>query len=341
MLFRINAQSEAFEEALAARGIPYVVRGAARFFDRAEVRAGGHPAARRRPRRQGDGDDLVDDVRAVLSGMGWTPEAAGRPRPDPRPWESLQALVDQAERVRAGTDGADLGGFVDDLDRRAAEQHAPVADGVTLATLHAAKGLEWDAVFVCGVQEGTLPITYADYARRDRGGAPAALRRHDPRPRAPRVSWAWPATRAAARTRKPSRFLDRAAARAASSASAAPARQDPRKVGPLPRVRQAAGHRRREEGGPLRRLPGVLRRGAVRAAARVAARPGRRGEVPAYVVFTDATLQLIAEHKPGSPAGAAAHQRHRPGQARPVRRRPSSPSWADPEDDREIQRNTR
>ena len=34
MLFRINAQSEAFEEALAARGIPYVVRGAERFFER-------------------------------------------------------------------------------------------------------------------------------------------------------------------------------------------------------------------------------------------------------------------------------------------------------------------
>ena len=38
VLFRINAQSEAFEEALAARGIPYVVRGAARFFERGEVR---------------------------------------------------------------------------------------------------------------------------------------------------------------------------------------------------------------------------------------------------------------------------------------------------------------
>ena len=35
VLFRINAQSEAFEEALAGRGIPYVVRGAARFFERA------------------------------------------------------------------------------------------------------------------------------------------------------------------------------------------------------------------------------------------------------------------------------------------------------------------
>ena len=38
VLFRINAQSEAFEEALTARGIPYVVRGAARFFERQEVR---------------------------------------------------------------------------------------------------------------------------------------------------------------------------------------------------------------------------------------------------------------------------------------------------------------
>ena len=52
--------------------------------------------------------------------------------------------------------------FVDDLDRRAAEQHAPVAEGVTLATFHAAKGLEWDHVFLCGLQDGTLPITYAD-----------------------------------------------------------------------------------------------------------------------------------------------------------------------------------
>ena len=38
VLFRINAQSESFEEALAARGIPYLIRGAARFFDRPEVR---------------------------------------------------------------------------------------------------------------------------------------------------------------------------------------------------------------------------------------------------------------------------------------------------------------
>ncbi|WP_240506207.1 ATP-dependent helicase, partial [Thermoactinospora rubra] len=41
VLFRVNAQSEAYEEALAKAGIPYLVRGAERFFERPEVRQGG------------------------------------------------------------------------------------------------------------------------------------------------------------------------------------------------------------------------------------------------------------------------------------------------------------
>src|SRR5690606_35375946 len=45
--------------------------------------------------------------------------------------------------------------------RRESLQHAPVVDGVTLASLHSAKGLEWDAVFLVGLAEGTLPTTYA------------------------------------------------------------------------------------------------------------------------------------------------------------------------------------
>ena len=163
VLFRINAQSEAFEEALTARKIPYVVRGAGRFFERPEVREA--VTRIRGAARSAPGEDLVETVRSTLAGMGWTsvpPTARGQTRDR---WESWQALVDQAEEFSAGegTRHEDpLNAFVDDLDRRAAEQHAPVADGVTLATFHAAKGLEWDAVFCVGLQDGTLPITYAE-----------------------------------------------------------------------------------------------------------------------------------------------------------------------------------
>ena len=229
MLFRINAQSEAFEEALAGRGIPYVVRGAARFFDRPEVRAGGHPAPRRGPLRARPPTTAGRDRRGRPS-----PAWAGRPR---RPaargqtrdrWESLQALVDQAAEFAASADGADLGGFVDDLDRRAAEQHAPVADGVTLATLHAAKGLEWDAVFLAGLQEGTLPITYAETpaeVEEERRLLYVGMTRARRRPR--RCRGRWPATPAAARRASRRRFLDAAAARGAERARRAsrPARR--------------------------------------------------------------------------------------------------------------------
>src|SRR6476619_856689 len=162
VLFRINAQSEAFEEALTAAGIPYVVRGAARFFERQEVRQA--VALLRGEARAGEEatDGLVQRVTAVLSGMGWSteaPTARGQARDR---WESLQALVSQATDHAASEVAPTLTGFVAELDRRAHEQHAPVAEGVTLATLHAAKGLEWDAVFLCGLQEGSMPITYAE-----------------------------------------------------------------------------------------------------------------------------------------------------------------------------------
>ena len=243
MLFRINAQSEAFEDALASRGIPYVVRGAARFFDRPEVRQAVTLLRGTARSGQAAGDGLVETVRAVLGGMGWSAEApAARGQTRDR-WESLQALVDQATEF-ARAEGSDLGGFVDDLDRRASEQHAPVADGVTLATLHAAKGLEWDSVFVTGLQDGTLPFTYAEhpteveeerrllYVGMTRARLDLAL------------SWSLARNPGGRASRKPSRFLDpllpedvhRRSARpaaawsaAASAGSRSPAR--PRRAG--------------------------------------------------------------------------------------------------------------
>src|SRR6266516_1367501 len=51
--------------------------------------------------------------------------------------------------------------FVTELDQRAAAQHAPTVQGVTLASLHSAKGLEWDAVFLVGLTDSTMPIQHA------------------------------------------------------------------------------------------------------------------------------------------------------------------------------------
>ena len=53
VLFRINAQSENFEEALAGRGIPYVIRGRGQVLRPARGARGGDPDPRRRPVRRG------------------------------------------------------------------------------------------------------------------------------------------------------------------------------------------------------------------------------------------------------------------------------------------------
>ncbi len=298
VLFRINAQSEAHEEALTERGIPYVVRGAARFFDRPEVRQA--VTLLRGTARSGEaGGDLVETVRATLAGLGWTtdaPTARGQVRDR---WESWQALVDQATEFAAGDD-TDLDGFVDELDRRAAEQHAPVADGVTLTTFHAAKGLEWDAVMLAGLQDGTLPITYAT--------TPAELEEerrllYVGMTRARSVlslSWSQARNPGGRPSRQPSPFL----------AGLLPESERPRPTGPA--RRRAVNCR--ECGKPLS-TPAQKKIG--RCADCPASydeelferlrewRKARAGDdgVPAFVVFTDATLQLIAEHKPGDEQG--------------------------------------
>ena len=300
ILFRINAQSEAFEEALAARGVPYVLRGAARFFDRPEVKQA-VTLLRGNARGGQSGDEgFLQDVRAVLSGMGWKPEApTGRGNVRDR-WESLQAIVSQAEDLLAEQPEATLTDFVAELDRRAAEQHAPVAEGVTLATLHAAKGLEWDVVFVAGMHEGTMPIVYAD--------GPAAVEEerrllYVGMTRARRqltVSWALARTPGGRSSRKPSRFLAGLRPESGSDRSTSERRSA--------RTKRGVAHCR-ECGRPLgttaerkvgrcedcpasydEELFERLRAWRVERAA--------QEKVPAFVVFTDLTLQAIAETKP-------------------------------------------
>lgn len=305
VLFRINAQSEAFEEALAARGVPYVVRGAERFFQRAEVRQALtliRGAARSSADGGGRGEDLVSATRAVVSGMGWSPTA-----PDARGsardrWESLQALTDLAVAFIAASPDLTLGDFVDDLDRRAAEQHAPVAEGVTVATLHTAKGLEWDVVFLAGAVEGTLPISYAlddpvavEEERRLAyvGMTRARLELH--------VSWALARTPGGRASRRPSRFLDGLRGETATDRRAAQPRVRRGAKATVCRVCGAALTSVPERKvGRCEDCPSSYDEGLFERLREWRSDVAKAESVPAYVVFTDLTLQAIAEVRPTS-----------------------------------------
>jgi DNA helicase II / ATP-dependent DNA helicase PcrA len=167
ILLRINAQVERFERALADAGVPYVVRGAERFYDRPEVRQA-LVLIRGAARAEGAGtdasglpDQLPAAVRHVLASAGLTaapPAARGAVR---ERWESLAAIAGLADDLAASRPGATLAEFAAEVAERAETLHAPVAAAVTLATMHAAKGLEWDAVLIPGLVEGIMPIVHA------------------------------------------------------------------------------------------------------------------------------------------------------------------------------------
>ncbi len=312
ILMRTNGASEPLEVALGEAGIPFVMRGAERFFERPEVREavvrlrGEAQPARARPRRS-DGD-LVERVVAVLSGMGWRPsgpigEGASRER-----WESLAAVVALAAELAAGG-ATSLADLITELDRRASIAHAPTPDGVTVATLHAAKGLEWPVVFIVGCAEGSIPIVHATTPARiaeERRLLYVGLTRARDR-----VIVTWALTRAGSgRQREPSRFL--AELRAGGRVSAA------RSPSGLMRRGQSQATRDRD-----RRPPGRCRvcgAGLVTAPERTLGRcrtcPGvvdeqvmadlrawrletaRDQEVPDCVVLTDVTLTALAERRP-------------------------------------------
>ncbi len=299
VLFRTNAQSESFEQALAERGIPAVLKGAERFFERAEVRQAGVLLRGQAKAGEPDGS-LPDAVRAVLGGAGWTAEPPSGTGAVRDRWESLAALVSMAEDFAAGEPDAGLGAFVAELDRRAAIQHAPVADGVTLATLHAAKGLEWRCVFIVGAHEGTLPISYAQtpaQVEEERRLFYVGITRAKDR-----LSVSWSAARSPGGRghRKPTRFLDPlgVAGRAAAPVTVRE-RAGRGRVVPSCRVcGKALADALARKLGRCEDCPSTLDQGLYDELLAWRSETAAQQKVPAYVVFTDATLTAIAETRP-------------------------------------------
>jgi DNA helicase-2/ATP-dependent DNA helicase PcrA len=298
VLFRVNAQSEVYQEALAEAGVPYVLHGTERFFERTEIREA--MIALRSYRGETTGD-LAETVHTALERVGWRPGAPPAGGAQRERWEAVAALVNLAE----GRPELPLADFNAELSRRAALQHVPAVEGVTLSSLHSAKGLEWDAVFLVGLAEGTLPVIHArtpDAVEEERRLLYVGVTR------ARHTLWL---SHAAARTpggrpRRPSRFVPTAAGSGADAGH-------PRR--PLDKA-AVAGRVRRVMAVSCRVCGTGLVNGADRKLGRCAACPsdldeellGRLSQwrarlagiqkVPAFVIFTDVTLAAIAERRP-------------------------------------------
>ncbi|MFD5276751.1 UvrD-helicase domain-containing protein [Pseudarthrobacter sp. NPDC058362] len=306
ILFRTNGQSEAYEQALAAAGIGYQLRGGERFFARKEVRdAILQLRAATRAVAPDAAEPLGQLVRDIVSSLGYTeaaPHSGGALR---ERWESLAALVALAdELVQARGAGFGLADFVNELQERSLAQHAPTVQGVTLASLHAAKGLEWDAVFLVGLSEGLMPISFADTPeavdeeRRLLYVGITRAREHLS------LSWSTARTPGGRANRKPSRFLD--GLRPDSVA------------GSGTRGRAAVVRRKAAAPAVCRVCGSMLATGAERKVGRCNNCPpsyeeqtfdalrswrlevAQAADVPAFVVFTDATLTAIAEARPAA-----------------------------------------
>ena len=264
VLYRINARSEPFEEALAAAGVPYQVR------DGAFLRRPGPRSVLVRLRRPDAGATVLQAVERATDAVGYDPAA----EPDDAEEVTRQADLGRlralaAEYAAAHPDG-DPAGFVAELATRFTVERS--GRGVNLLTYHRAKGLEFDAVFLPRLLDKELPFRSGRAAadpveeRRLLYVGITRARRH--------LYLSWPTE---PRT-QPSPFLSELGVVPAPAA----ARKAVATAGPKVSV---AG------GGPL--FDRLKRWRLERAKA---------DGVPAYVVFHDATLGAIAEERPTSRA---------------------------------------
>ena len=264
VLYRINARSDQFEEALAKGRIPFQVRGGA------FLRRPGPRAALARLWREGGGRSVADAVDRVTAALGFDAQAEPDSEEEATRQSDLARLRSLAQEFTAVRPDVDTGEFLEELGRRFSVEES--GRGVNLMTYHRAKGLEFDAVFLPRLLDGELPY------RSGRNRAPVDEERrllYVGITRAKRFLWlTWPADGRGGR----SPFIDELTWQ------------------PSPQPRPASGSKAAlrakapsSAGDPLFDALRRWRRG----------RADRDG-VPAYVVFHDSTLAEIAHRRPRS-----------------------------------------
>ena len=151
ILARTNSQLKSVERAMVKVNLPYQVRSTERFFDRKEVR------------------DFLSEVRKAsvipAEGQGWIDElrTLAQPYLTNEAIDGIAALLHLARELDSDENFTPktLRGYLREVEDRVQQNNPPTMPVVTLATLHAAKGLEWERVFLIGASEGQLPVSDA------------------------------------------------------------------------------------------------------------------------------------------------------------------------------------
>ena len=261
VLVRINAQLPPIEDELTRAGIEYTVHGQ-RFYQRTEVRDARRVLAGAKLSHTGAA--LMEAVRALFKErLGYEADAETTGDEAGERAASLELLLRIASDLVWVNDATGAPELLAELDRRDAAEAAKHGMGVNLLTYHRAKGLEWDAVFLPALDEGTLPIRQAktdEQVAEERRLFYVGITRARTH-----LTLSW--------SRKPSRFVDEIRPRTMRTIPSAvsPTAQPTSKTSPLLKALQLWRRERAKQHG-----------------------------VPAYVVAHDATLSAIADAKPDS-----------------------------------------
>ena len=148
VLARTNSQLNSLERAMNGAKLPYQVRSTERFFDRPDVK------------------EFLKGVRTAsvipTEGIGWLDELRTLAQPflTGQSIDGIAGLLHLARELDEDTNFSPktLRSYLREVEDRVQQNNPPTMPVITLATLHAAKGLEWERVFLMGANVGLLPL---------------------------------------------------------------------------------------------------------------------------------------------------------------------------------------
>ena len=181
ILYRTNAQSRILEEEFIRAGITYRLVGGVRFYERAEIKDllsylrvvinKEDMVAWDRIEKQGKRKKArfevwlettavnkmttVDLIKKILEITGYLEKFSNKDEEDLGRMENINELMAVASEFPKIEPFLESVALIQAEDL--ADQFQPKETMVTLMTIHSAKGLEFDSVFVVGLEEGLLP----------------------------------------------------------------------------------------------------------------------------------------------------------------------------------------